>query len=204
MGNPLVRLGAMTVAGFVYGLATSYIPMPGHGVVSEFWLGNLCAPWLVLAFVAGRLQIARAWAVAAGSLVDLACVFGFYFRTFDLHARWGDDPSAPAPSVLAEVGRFLHVREQWFAVALVSGALYGGLGWMWRRRRWLPAGLAVAAGFVAEPALWPLYNGFYKGPWFVWAIEVLVGVAVAGWFTVAARQAVLVAAIRNPDRGMPA
>jgi hypothetical protein len=42
----------------------------------------------------------------------------------------------------------------------------------------------VAAGFVAEPMLWPLYNGFYKGPWFLWLAEVLVGLGIAVQVTV--------------------
>jgi hypothetical protein len=192
MGKRLVLLLAITTAGFVYGLATSYIPMPGHGVVSVFWLGNLCAPWLVLAFVAGRLQSTWAWSAAAGILVDVACVVGFYFRDFDVHARWSDDPNAPAPGLATQVLHFLKIYDQWFAVALLGGAVYGALGWMWRRSRWLPAGLAVAAGFLAEPVLWPLYNGFYKGPWFLWAVEVGAGFVVAGCFVAASRRAVSV------------
>ena len=186
--NRLMFAAAFTASGFLYGWATSYIPAPHD--VSAFWVGNLCAPWLVIAFLAGLTQTSWPWSLAAGVATDVACVFGFYFRTLDhLHAGWSDDPNAAPPSALVQIQHFLSVNEQWFAAALVAGALYGALGQLWRRTRSLAAGLAVAAGFFAEPALWPLYNGFYKGPWFLWAAEIVVGFAVFAGFTIVSRRA---------------
>ena len=189
MGKRLVAITAFTASGFIYGWATSYIPAPRD--VSTFWIGNLCAPWLVIAFLAGRAQLSWAWSVLAGIAANVACVLGFYYRTFDLHARWGDYPKAAPPSVTVQVQHFLHVNERWFAAALMAGALYGALGQLWRRSRSLAAGLVVAAGFLAEPALWPLYNGFYKGPWFLWAAELAVGIIAAGSFVVISRRSKL-------------
>jgi hypothetical protein len=67
----------------------------------------------------------------------------------------------------------------WIAAAVIGGATYGLLGSWWRRRRSAAAGLAVALPFLAEPVLWPLYNGHYKGPWFIWAAEFAVGLSIA-------------------------
>ena len=39
----------------------------------------------------------------------------------------------------------------------------------------------MAAPFTVEPALWPLRNRYYQGPWFPWVNEVAVGLAVGGW-----------------------
>jgi Family of unknown function (DUF6518) len=146
------------LAGGAYGFATSYLPMPT--VATTFWVGNLCAPWLVLAFVAGRSQTSWLWAVLGGMLTDAACVFGFYLR----------DPD-PVSMVT--------VNGQWFVAALLAGSIYGALGCWWRRSQSLAAGLGVAAGFIAEPVLWPIYHGFYQGPWTLWTAEILVGLGVA-------------------------
>lgn len=65
----------------------------------------------------------------------------------------------------------------WILAAVLAGPLYGMLGAWWRRSKPLAAGLAVALPFIAEPALWTLRAG-YRGPWFLWAVEVGVGLAV--------------------------
>jgi hypothetical protein len=189
MGKRLVAITVFTASGFIYGWAMSYVPAPHDA--SAFWIGNLCAPWLVIAFLAGYAQLSWASSVFAGAAAEVACVLGFYSRTFDLHARWGDDPNAAPPSATVQIQHFLHVDEHWFAAALLAGALYGAIGRLRRRTRSIAAGLVVAAGFLAEPALWPLYNGFYKGPWFVWAAEIAVGIMVAGGFTVTSRRSKL-------------
>lgn len=67
----------------------------------------------------------------------------------------------------------------WVLAGVIGGALYRTLGHFWRRSRVLAAGLAVAAPFIAEPGLWPLRNGYYQGPWFLWTAEIVVGLAVA-------------------------
>lgn len=168
------------VAGVAYGFGMSSIPSPHD--VSVFWVGNFCAPWLVLSFFAGRTQRSWPWAVVAGVFTDVACVVGFYSRSLTFDAmRWGLPHSAPLADRMS-VG-FTHwftLIAPWLLAALLGGCLYGLLGSWWRRSRSTAAGVALALPFLAEPGLWPLRNGYYEGPWFVWAVEVAVGVAVAG------------------------
>lgn len=164
--QPSLVLAAFVLAGGLYGWATSRLPSPHDP--SLFWVGNLCAPWLVLSFLAGRAQASLRLAVLAGILTDIACVSGFYLTFLTL-----------GPLTPAAFADWLRFCEQWLVAAVVGGAAYGALGWAWRRRHVLLAGLAVALPFIAEPLLWPLYDGHYRGPWFLWAAEVAVGAALA-------------------------
>jgi hypothetical protein len=54
LNRPRLILPAVVLLGGLYGYATSSIPSPRD--VSVFWVGNFCAPWLVLAFAVGRTQ----------------------------------------------------------------------------------------------------------------------------------------------------
>lgn len=172
-------LVACAAVGFLFGFGTSSIPSPHD--VSVFWIGNLCAPWLVLSFFAGRMQRSLGWAVLAGVLVDVACVVGFYIRFLTLDPlKLGLPPATPLTTVATtSLRHWLFFIALWLAAGAVGGAVYGALGSSWRRSKPLAAGLAVALPFVAEPGLWPLRNGYYQGPWFIWAVEVAVGLAVA-------------------------
>ena len=54
MRRRLLFLIAFLVAGWLFGLLDSHIPMPSES--SVFWAGNLGSPWIVLPFLAGWLQ----------------------------------------------------------------------------------------------------------------------------------------------------
>jgi uncharacterized protein DUF6518 len=173
--RPWLVVAGFVVAGGAYGWATSRIPSPHDP--SAFWIGNLCAPWLVLSFLAGRAQTSRWIAVLAGALTDVACVAGFYLTFLTL-----------GPVTIASFGDWLRFSEQWLVAAVLGGAVYGALGNHWRRSHVLVAGLAVALPFAAEPVLWPLYDGRYRGPWFVWAGEAAAGLALGALVLGAARR----------------
>jgi hypothetical protein len=174
----------LTIGAGLYAYAMSLLPRP-HAI-NAFWAGNLCAPWLVLAFLAGRFQ--RSWAVAvcAGVAADVACFLGSY------------------AGEVAQTGslRSYAVNKQWFYAALVAGSLYGALGWWWRRSRAVVPGLALAAGIIAEPAIWPAYDRLIEGgpvkhDWALWAGEILVGLAAAAWFSRTGRRST------GPSAGSP-
>ncbi|HZL06576.1 MAG TPA: DUF6518 family protein, partial [Coriobacteriia bacterium] len=70
---------AAAACGFAFGFAVSSIPTPEPDRV--FWVSNLAAPWLALAFLAGWPQRSAAWGALAGVCADLACVVGFYLQS---------------------------------------------------------------------------------------------------------------------------
>ncbi len=183
----LSGLGSVVV-GVLFGRGMSQIPSPHDAHV--FWVGNLCAPWLVLAFLAGRVQRRRRWAALAGVATDVACVAGFYSEFLFLPLdSMGLSPGTPVRvAVTTDVERWLTFIAPWLGAAVLGGLVYGLLGWWWRTARPLAAAVALGLPFVAEPALWPLEDGFYRGPWPLWAVEVAVGLAVVGLMAAARRR----------------
>lgn len=178
MRRPLLLLAGSVVAGILFGRVMSQIPIPRDARV--FWLGNLCAPWLLLAFLAGTAQRGRLWAVLAGAATDVGCVLGFYaeFLTFSPR-NLGLPDGTPMSSVVAiAVERHLVFMAPWLVAAVAGGLVYGLLGWWWHTTRPLAAAVALGLPFIAEPALWPLQYGVYRGPWPVWALEVTAGLAL--------------------------
>jgi hypothetical protein len=183
-----VLLGAFAIGGALFGFSVSSIPSPSDPTV--FWVGNFSSPWAVLAFLAGWSQ--RSWLLAAfaGAVADIACVMGFYFRFLTL------DPSAFAlprstdvmTVALTSAGHWIAFVSPWIGLALAAGLMYGSLGQWWRRSRSFIAGAAVAVPFIAEPWLWPLYDGFYKGPTVLWMAEIAVGLLVLAWVVTAWRR----------------
>ncbi|MFC1410336.1 hypothetical protein ACEZCY_13820 [Streptacidiphilus sp. N1-12] len=189
--RPAAAVLCAAVAGG-YGAATSWIPAPSDPHV--FWVANLFAPWLALACWAGWTQRGRAAAVGAGVLAELACVAGFYARQF---------------GTTSDVGSLIHYivlgPQPWGLIAVPAGVVYGALGHALRgpggrgagsgpaaaaapaARAGAPAlvaGWALGAAFLVEPWLWPLYEGYRRGPFVLWVAETTVGLAVAGWATV--------------------
>ena len=106
-----------------------------------------------------------------------------------------DSPVESVHPTLRLVAATAHSQWPWFAGGLISGPLYGVLGWCWRSRRsWLSAVLA-AVPVLFEPAM----NHFGFRP----AIdatasfaEAAAGLALAGYFGY-----VLVRARRAPAAG---
>ena len=165
MRRPLLLLLGSLALGVLFGRAMSQIPSPRD--VHVFWVGNLCAPWLLLAFLAGRVQRGWPWAVAAGAATDVGCVGGFYSEFLLLPLR---DLGLPAgtstlSATATNAERWLIFISPWLVAAVLGGVAYGLLGWWWHTSRPLAAAVALGLPFLAEPALWPVDNGSYKGPW---------------------------------------
>ena len=179
--RPVALLLAFVLGGTLFGAAVAHIPAPSEPTL--FWIGNFSAPWAVLPFLAGRGQRSWIWAVAAGVSADIACVVGFYagFITAD-PGRLGLPPSTPSLQlVTAGMALWLNFIAPWLALALMTGAGYGLLGWWWGRSRPLIAGLAVMAPFIAEPLAWRIYRGFFPGPYVLWLVELVAGVIILAW-----------------------
>jgi hypothetical protein len=174
-----VALVVGTLAGLAFGRGMSIIPSP-HAV-GIFWVGNLCAPWLVIAFLAGRYQQTWIRAAVAGMIAETGCVVGFY-----AHSLFRGGPLAIglprdtpfldyAPAALTW---WLHSIAFWLLMAVGSGLLYGVLGQWWRRSAPIAGALAVGLPFVAEPGLWTIRQGNLHTPWALWGAEVLLGLSI--------------------------
>jgi hypothetical protein len=172
---PAVRLAAFVLAGFIYGLAVSHIPSPS--TVGVFWVSNLSAPWLLLAFLAGWSQRSRLWAAAAGALTDVAAIAGFYltFLLIDPTTGRPDGPTSILTRIVGGMGYWLGwVVPTWETKAVLAGLVFGLLGWWWGRSRSLLAGAAVCLAFVLEPVAWALYDGHLPRP----AVLSIAGAAI--------------------------
>lgn len=174
MSHARVRpLTAFILIGIAYGAITTALPAPSD--LTAFWLGNLCAPWLVLAFGAGWAQQSGRWAK---------------FLVFD-PARLGVPSSTPFDAVvLMTVRQWLTFVGPWLLAAVAGGLLYGLAGWHWGRTRSVVAGVALGLPFVVEPLLWALYHGYVQTPWLLWLAEVILGLAlIAFTWVVSSRHA---------------
>jgi hypothetical protein len=188
MRRHLLLVVAYSVGGALLGFLLSSIPSPHDTTV--FWVGNFSSPWAVLPFLGGWSQRSWVWGACAGAAAEIACVMGFYarFLSFD-PSRFGLSPSASQATVVAtSVTHWVAFIAPWVLVAVGAGFVYGVFGAWWGRSRSIIAGVAVGIPFIAEPWLWPLRDGYFKGPLGVWVVEVAVGVAVFAWVAAAWRR----------------
>jgi len=113
----LVLLLVSVVGGVVFGRVMSQLPIPRNAHV--FWIGDLRAPWLVLAFLAGRVQRRWSWAVLAGVLTDVGCVNGFYseFLFAPLQGLGLPPGTSTLSAVATDGGRWLLFIAPWLAAA---------------------------------------------------------------------------------------
>ena len=151
LGRPQRAVLSVAV-GFAYGLLTSKIPSPHE--IGVFWVSNLAAPWLALAFFAGRSQDLPVRAVFLGAVTDIACVVGFYLqflRPLD-PLSLGLAPSAPLPQVVSTaVFGWVSFAAPWFVVALIAGSAFGALGWWSGFSRSAVPAIVLAFAFLLEP-----------------------------------------------------
>jgi hypothetical protein len=173
------KVTVLLLAGAAFGVLVAVVKGQDTGVRDA--LGNTSAPWIVLPFVAGtRFPRARA-AALAGLAVTLVSLLGFYVAeaaVLDLGPHpWWVDLRLTAGSV--------NVYERW---GVVSGLLYGTLGWLWAFRSKAAAAAAVGLAFAAEPLIAFLvtragiWNAMLLDYAWMWTAELalgLLGVALA-------------------------
>ena len=162
----------------LFGAASAWIKGNDAGLRDA--IGNASAPWLLLPFLAGAACRSRgpAGAALAGLAATLAALAGFYFAdSFVLDL-------GPHPW-LVDLSLTMRGAVFWAERAVVTGPVFGALGFWWRRHRSLLAAGLVAAAFVLEPAAWWLYGGYLGGgaaypvPGYpaLWLTEIAVGAA---------------------------
>lgn len=169
----------MLLAATAFGLAMAAIK--GQGTGARDALGNVSAPWLLLAFLAGVTVGRRKLlsAAAAGTAASLVALLAFYVaesRLLDLGAH----------SWLVDLRLAVMAGRIYLATALISGPIFGGLGGIWSRRRSPFVALTVGAMFALEPvAVWLVEHRqgsvassglLTQYPW-MWSGEIVLGVA---------------------------
>jgi hypothetical protein len=128
----------------LFGVVVSVVKGNGGGIRDA--IGNTSAPWLMLPFVAAVVAGGRHAARAAlvGTAASFSALAGFYVANsfvLDLGPHsWLHDLSLTVQS-----GRMF------FALAVISGPLFGALGGWWNRTHSTRLAVLVAALLVAEP-----------------------------------------------------
>jgi hypothetical protein len=158
--RPAVRLLLLALAGYAWGAFTNGLPAPSDPAV--FWVANLCAPYVILPFLAGSWGFRAPGAALAGAVVTGAAIAGFYgFLTVgdvtnsQLDLAW----TVTARDVVIEAyrrwfGTFLLGMPggiPWLTIGIVVGAVAGVLGFAWRVRAATWAAVGVFGLLLLEP-----------------------------------------------------
>jgi hypothetical protein len=168
-------------AAFAFGALDQYI----GSLFSNFAtaVSGMSAPWLLLPFAAGAAQAIRPGAAGSRAGWQRAAGFGLAATWLAVigYVLMIDSPMEGVHPTVRVVTATVRSQWPWWLGGLVSGPLYGVLGWLWRSRRsWLSAALA------AIPVLFePVLSRFGFRP----AIDVTAsyaeaatGLALAGYF----------------------
>lgn len=139
----------------------------------------LSAPWLLIAFVAGWSQPTTKRAVVVGFVCTIAALAGYWAMTL----------SPIEGAVVTSRGIVGLLTGQWAYVmgGLLTGPLFGWLGYRWRIRHDWKSALAAALIVCCEPLAHAAVGTAvsFDG---VWAAEVVVGLAMALYVIAAARR----------------
>jgi hypothetical protein len=163
------------VVGFVFGGADQYL---GSIVSLGPWavsVSGMSAPWLVLPFVFGCTQERASRAALVGAVATGSALTGYFVMTL-----------SPIEGVSLSGINFIDFarsQEANIVGGVVTGPLFGWLGWRWRSERsWLSAVL-VAGALCLEPIA-RLAVGRLGSPSLVWIAEVAIGISLAAYFAV--------------------
>lgn len=170
---------AAVVVGAVFGATDQYLGSlhaPGLWTVS---VSLLSAPWLFLPFAFGCSQSRWRRAAAAGLVATLSALGGYFLM---IMGPFEGGHSAFTPT---ELHGLVVSNARNIAGGLVTGPLYGIAGQRWRTSRsWVSAALTAGA-FCLEPVAQLLAGDRYPGASFVWPVEIVLGVVLAGYFLAA-------------------
>ena len=141
----------------------------------------LSAPWLLLPFLAGATQREARRAALLGLACTMSALAGYALMTLS--------PLENAELTLGSVEGFARSSDRVIVGGLVTGPLFGWLGYRWQAERtWLGA-LLVAGAFCLEPlARVVAGHGQAIGSRAVWELEVAVGLAFAAYVAIATRR----------------
>jgi hypothetical protein len=139
----------------------------------------LSSPWLLVAFLAGWSQPTAKRAAVFGFVCTIAALVGYWTMTLS--------PLEGAVVTVRGVRGLVVGQSAYGLGALVSGPLFGWLGYRWRSQPDLMSALAVSLSVCCEPlahaAVGTPIN--FDG---VWAAEVVVGLLMMLYVIAAAQR----------------
>jgi hypothetical protein len=173
----------IVIGGLVFGAGDQYLgtvhAMNAMGLWTES-VSVLSAPWLILPFLVGWTQGRPRRAAVTGLVVTLSAPAGYFVMTLSpmegVHFSPMELRALLGTNQLNEIG------------GLLSGPLFGWLGYRWHAgRSWLAAVLVTGA-LCLEPLAVTVEGRSADRSGFVWTLEIVVGVAVGTWFLVSVRR----------------
>jgi hypothetical protein len=153
-GKVIVTLAAA----FTFGAIDQYLGALQSSLLTE--VSVMSAPWLLVPFLGGASQAGPRRAAFLGLAATWLSVLAYVIATISplegthLGARpaglIGSWNQLSAHLFLVTLGS----QRLWFAGGLISGPLYGWLGYWWRTRRSWAAALLAALPLLLEPIAW--------------------------------------------------
>ena len=153
---------ALTAA-FAFGAIDQYLQVvipSSHLGASLFavQVSGMSAPWLLVPFLAGAWQGSQRRAALIGLAATWLAVLAWVLMI--ISPMEGSHLGAPPPGwhgsynqlTLHIFARSLASQWLWFAGGLITGPLYGWLGYRWRARQSTAAALLAALPVLLEPA----------------------------------------------------
>jgi hypothetical protein len=137
------RVTVVLLAALVFGAVAALLKGQDPGVNQV--LGNMGAPWLVVAFLAGTRSRSLRVGATLGLAATLMALSGFYLA-FALSADLGDHGFA-GDLYLTLIG----YNSRYFLAGLVSGPAFGAIGAWWSARGSAPASIGVGLVLLCEP-----------------------------------------------------
>jgi hypothetical protein len=128
-------------------------------------VSNVGSFWLGLGFLVGLLARSRKHAALCGAVALLAAMFGYY-DALHLAGR-------------ASLTLTLHIARPWLVAALLCGAFYGVMGYLWRTRRLRLAAVALVGPFLLEPVAWLVRVHPVAPRLSICLLELILGVLIA-------------------------
>src|SRR5665213_3694557 len=173
----------IVIGGLVFGAGDQYLGTI-HAVNAMGWwsisVSLLSAPWLILPFIVGWTQGRPRRAAVTGLVVTLSALAGYFAMTLS--------PMEGVHFSLVELRDLLGTKQLNEIGGLLSGPLFGWLGYRWHAgRSWLAAVLVTGA-LCLEPLAVTVAGRNVGRSGFVWMLEVVVGVVVGTWFFVNVRR----------------
>jgi hypothetical protein len=150
-------------AAFAFGAVDQYLQVvipAGHLSASLFavQVSSMSAPWLLVPFLAGAWQGSQRRAALVGLAATWLAVLAYILMI--ISPMEGSHLGAPPPGWHGSYNQLtLHMfaatlasQWLWFAGGLITGPLYGWLGYRWRARQSTAAALLAALPVLLEPA----------------------------------------------------